>query len=643
MDKRMKNVLFYALIIIIIVIILNNFLTHEAIKELSYSEFKDTIRSGNITKLEIIGMNVKGEFSTPQTDPATGMDFKKFETAIHPMFSEILADELDEFQSQNLIAKPEPETTWWFELLVNWFPFIFFIMIWFYILNKMNGAGSKAMSFGKSKAKFSDPSAQKTTFKDVAGCDESKAELEEVIEFLKDPKKFQKLGGQIPKGVLLVGPPGTGKTLLARAVSGEAKVPFLHISGSDFVEMFVGVGASRVRDLFTQAEKRKPCIVFIDEIDAVGRQRGAGLGGGHDEREQTLNQLLVDMDGFEANTGIVVMAATNRPDILDPALLRPGRFDRQIVVDLPDIKGRHEILKVHTKKIPLDDTVKLKVIAKTTPGLSGADLANLANEAALLAARENVKKIGQKHFEEARDKVTMGVERKSKVISEHEKKITAYHEAGHALISLMVKECDPLHKVTIIPRGRALGVTHSIPEDDRYLYSEKQFYGIIKKAMGGRVAEEIVFDVVSTGASNDIAVATNIAHNMVCVYGMSKEFGPLSFGKREQHVFLGKEMAQIKDYSEATAQKIDEEIKKIVVDCYNSAKEIISENKDKLETLAVALLKFETLSREQINKLMDGEELEENKVTEIENEEVEPKESEEKEESEDKEKPSEDE
>ena len=606
----MKNVMFYTLILIIIVIILNNFLTHEAIKELKYSDFKEAIRSGNITKMEIIGLNVQGEFNRSHVDPVTGMEYTKFSTSIHPMFADILAKEIDEYQSKNLIARPEPEGKWWFELLVNWFPFVFFILIWFYILNKMNGAGSKAMSFGKSKAKFSDPTAEKTTFKDVAGCDEAKAELEEVIEFLKDPRKFQKLGGKIPKGVLLVGSPGTGKTLLARAVAGEAKVPFLHISGSDFVEMFVGVGASRVRDLFGQAEKRKPCIVFIDEIDAVGRQRGAGLGGGHDEREQTLNQLLVEMDGFEANTGIVVIAATNRPDILDPALLRPGRFDRQIVVDLPDIKGRYEILKVHTRNIPIDDSVDLNVIAKTTPGLSGADLANLCNEAALLAARENLKKVSHKHFEDARDKVTMGVERKSKVISEEEKKITAYHEAGHALVAMMIPDCDPLHKVTIIPRGMALGVTYSIPERDRYLYSKKQFIALIKKAMGGRCAEELIFDLLSTGASNDIAVATNIAHNMVCVYGMSEKFGPISFGKREQHFFLGKEIAQIKDYSETTAHQIDIEVREIVVSSYNATKQLLTENRDKLELIAETLLKYETLSKEQVDKLMAGEELE---------------------------------
>jgi cell division protease FtsH len=483
------------------------------------------------------------------------------------------------------------------------------------MLNKVNGAGSKAMSFGKSRARFIDPSAEKTTFKDVAGCKEEKEELMEVVEFLKSPKKFQKLGGKIPKGVLLVGPPGTGKTLLARAVAGEAKVPFLHISGSDFVEMFVGVGASRVRDLFEQAKKRKPCIVFIDEIDAVGRQRGAGLGGGHDEREQTLNQLLVEMDGFEANSGIVVMAATNRPDILDPALLRPGRFDRQIVVDLPDIKGRYEILKVHTRKVPLDDSVDLEVIAKTTPGLAGADLANLVNEAALLAARNGRDKVTAEDFENARDKITMGVERKSKVISEEEKEITAYHEAGHTIIAKLIKDCDPLHKVTIIPRGRALGVTHSIPEKDRYLYSKEQFLALIKKAMGGRCAEELKFNLISTGASNDISVATNIAHNMVCVYGMSEKFGPISFGKREQHIFLGKEIAQIKDYSEKTAYEIDMEVRKIIISCYEETKNLIKENMDKLESIAQALLKYETLTNKQVDMLMEGkgiDEIEEN-------------------------------
>jgi len=604
------------IVLVIAAMILENVLTPPLEKEISYSEFIRDLKDDRVTKLEIIGLNVVGEWTTSQPTGVPGQSTEKFHTQIHPMFAELIAEEIDRMMYEkqgnlgDVVAKPEPENQWWFELFINWFPFIFFILLWFYILNKMNGAGSKAMSFGKSRAKFIDPSAEKTSFKDVAGCDEAKFELVEVIEFLKDPKKFQRLGGRIPKGVLLVGPPGTGKTLLARAVAGEAKVPFLHISGSDFVEMFVGVGASRVRDLFDQAKKQKPCIVFIDEIDAVGRQRGAGLGGGHDEREQTLNQLLVQMDGFAANQGIVVIAATNRPDILDPALLRPGRFDRQVHVDLPDIKGRYEILKVHTREIPLNENVKLKKIAGTTPGLSGADIANLVNESALLAARENSKTVMHRHFEEARDKVTMGVERKSKVISEEEKEITAYHEAGHALIAKLIKHCDPLHKVSIIPRGMALGVTYSIPERDRYLYSKDKFLAIIKKAFGGRIAEELKFNLVSTGASNDISVATNIAHSMVCVYGMSEKLGPISFGKREQHIFLGRELSQTKDYSEKTAYDIDIEVKNIIVKCYEEAKKVIKQNLDKLEAIAQGLLKYETLTVEEVDKLMEGKDIE---------------------------------
>ncbi|MCK9223451.1 MAG: ATP-dependent zinc metalloprotease FtsH [Candidatus Muirbacterium halophilum] len=599
-NRKLKTWILYTLIIVVLVLILNEIVNPQGkLERYSYSMLKEAITENNVEKLQIVGNKIRGRTKS-NTD---------FESNIHPMFSNILAKMIDEKASRNLVAEPEPTPNLLVEMLINFFPFLLFIVFWFYILNKMNGSGTKAMSFGKSKAKFIDPSAQKTSFKDVAGCDEAKNELEEVIEFLKAPKKFQILGGKIPKGVLLVGPPGTGKTLLARAVAGEAKVPFLHISGSDFVEMFVGVGASRVRDLFSSAEKRKPCIVFIDEIDAVGRQRGSGLGGGHDEREQTLNQLLVQMDGFEANTGIVVIAATNRPDILDPALLRPGRFDRQIVVDFPDIKGRYHVLKVHTKNIPLSDDVDLNVVARTTPGLSGADLANLCNEAALLAARENLKKVSPNHFEEARDKITMGVERKSKVISDEEKEITAWHEAGHALISKLVPDSDPLHKVTIIPRGRALGVTHSIPEKDRYLYSKNQFLSIIKKAYGGRCAEEIKFNLLSTGASNDISVATNIAHNMVVVYGMSEKFGPISFGKREQHYFLGKEIAQIKDYSEKTAHEIDIEVRKIIMECYDATKKLLEENFDKLEKISLALLKYETLDSSEVDILIAGGEI----------------------------------
>jgi len=496
-------------------------------------------------------------------------------------------------------------TGWGWLVLINALPFLLLIGFLAFTLRQMQAGGNKALSFGKSRAKLLNNQQKRVTFKDVAGVDEAKEELQEIIEFLKDPQKFQKLGGKIPKGVLMVGPPGTGKTLLAKAVAGEANVPFFSISGSDFVEMFVGVGASRVRDLFEQGKKNAPCIIFIDEIDAVGRHRGAGLGGGHDEREQTLNQLLVEMDGFESNDGVILMASTNRPDVLDPALLRPGRFDRRVVVGRPDVRGREGILKVHTRKIPLDEAVEVSVIARGTPGFTGADLANIVNEAALNAARYNKKVVTMSDFEIAKDKVMMGAERKSMVISDEEKKVTAYHEAGHTLVGIKVPNIDPVHKVTIIPRGMALGVTMYLPEKDRLSASKEYLLGQIATAMGGRIAEDVFIGSITTGASNDIERATEVARAMVCEYGMS-DLGPLTFGKKEEQIFLGREIAQHRDYSEDTAIKIDTEVRKIVAEQYDRARNIILENKDALIRLAEALLEFETLDSVQIRRVVAG-------------------------------------
>jgi cell division protease FtsH len=490
-------------------------------------------------------------------------------------------------------------------MLITWAPLLFIIGIWVFMLRQMQSGGNKALSFGKSRAKLLNNQQKRVTFKDVAGVEEAKEELQEIIEFLKEPQKFQKLGGRIPKGVLMMGPPGTGKTLLARAIAGEANVPFFSISGSDFVEMFVGVGASRVRDLFEQGKKNAPCIIFIDEIDAVGRHRGAGLGGGHDEREQTLNQLLVEMDGFESNDGVILIASTNRPDVLDPALLRPGRFDRRVVVSRPDVRGREGILKVHTRKIPLGEDVDISVIARGTPGFTGADLANLVNEAALNAARYNKKLVSMGDFELAKDKVLMGAERKSMVISNEEKRVTAYHEAGHTLVGLKVPNADPVHKVTIIPRGMALGVTQQLPEGDRHNYSEEYLLGQIAILMGGRIAEDTFLGSITTGASNDIERATELARAMVCEYGMS-EMGPLTFGKKEEQIFLGREIAQHRDFSEETAIKIDEQVKKIVTAQYERAKKILEENRDTMVRLAECLLERETLDGVEIRRIVAG-------------------------------------
>ncbi len=502
------------------------------------------------------------------------------------------------------------EDNTWMNALLSALPWVLLLVVWLIIMRRMQGMGTKGIfSFGKSRAKTMTEGAPKVTFQDVAGADEAKVELQEIIEFLREPSKFQRLGGKIPRGVLLLGPPGTGKTLLARAVAGEAGVPFFSISGADFVEMFVGVGASRVRDLFETGKKNAPAIIFIDEIDAVGRHRGAGLGGGHDEREQTLNQLLVEMDGFEQNSGVIIIAATNRPDVLDPALLRPGRFDRQIVVDRPDVRGREGILKVHTRHIPLDENVKLDILAKGTPGLAGADLANLVNEAALLAARQNQKSVTMRHFEEAKDKVMMGIERKSLIISDKEKKVTSYHEIGHVLVAKKIPEADPVHKVTIIPRGRALGVTTYLPIDEKHTYSKEYLEAMIAYALGGRAAEKLIFNQFTTGAGNDIERATNLAHKMVCEWGMSDKLGPLAYGAKEEEIFLGREITRSKNYSETTAIVIDEETKKIVTRGMDRAEKILSENIDVLHRLAAVLLEREILDGEEIDKVIRGEEL----------------------------------
>ena len=524
-----------------------------------------------------------------------------------PAKNDILKSAREIVNGKPRVAKVEEESSASFiwPMLITWAPLLFIIAIWIFMLRQMQSGGNKALSFGKSRAKLLNNQQKRVTFKDVAGVEEAKEELQEIIEFLKEPQKFQKLGGRIPKGVLMMGPPGTGKTLLARAIAGEANVPFFSISGSDFVEMFVGVGASRVRDLFEQGKKNAPCIIFIDEIDAVGRHRGAGLGGGHDEREQTLNQLLVEMDGFESNDGVILIASTNRPDVLDPALLRPGRFDRRVVVSRPDVRGREGILKVHTRKIPLGEDVDISVIARGTPGFTGADLANLVNEAALNAARYNKKLVAMGDFELAKDKVLMGAERKSMVISNEEKRVTAYHEAGHTLVGLKVPNADPVHKVTIIPRGMALGVTQQLPEGDRHNYSQEYLLGQISILMGGRIAEDTFLGSITTGASNDIERATELARAMVCEYGMS-EMGPLTFGKKEEQIFLGREIAQHRDFSEDTAIKIDEQVKKIVTAQYERAKAIIEENRDTMIRLAECLLERESLDGVEIRRIVAG-------------------------------------
>jgi cell division protease FtsH len=591
MNPFYKNLALWMVIGLIVILLFNLFQANQQPRgEIVFSDFLRKVDAGEVKEVTLRGNSVTGRLSD-------GSAFRTF-TAEYPDLVKSLKD-----KGVKIEVKP-PDNNPWYAILLQWVPMLLFIGVWIFFMRQMQGGGAKALSFGKARARLISEKQNKITFQDVAGVDEAKEELREIIEFLKDPPKFQKLGGKIPKGVLLVGPPGTGKTLLAKAIAGEANVPFFSISGSDFVEMFVGVGASRVRDLFEQGKKHAPCIIFMDEIDAVGRHRGAGLGGGHDEREQTLNQLLVEMDGFETNEGVILIAATNRPDVLDPALLRPGRFDRQVVVARPDVKGREEILRVHARRIPLAANVELKVLARGTPGFSGADLANLVNEAALLAARQDKKIVEMIDFENAKDKVLMGVERRSMIISETEKKTIAYHEAGHALVADLLPGADPLHKVTIIPRGRALGLTQQLPTDDKYNYSKEYLVDRITILLGGRAAEEIVFQQRTTGAGDDLEKATEMARKMVCEWGMSDRMGPLTFGKSEEHIFLGREMSRAKDYSEDTAILIDSEIKRIVTDCASRARQMIEANLEKLHTLARALLERESLDGEEIARLL---------------------------------------
>jgi cell division protease FtsH len=587
-----KGLLGWFLIVGLILLVLNA-LSPTTQKELSYSEFLSAVEEGKVSSVTIKGERVNGVMK----------DGASFKTVLPP---DPEAIPLLKSKGVRITAKPN-EVSFLQSFITSWVPFLILMGIWLYFMRQMQAGSGKAFSFGKSRARFfNKDEGKRVTFEDVAGIDECKEEVKEIVEFLKNPHRFTKLGARIPKGILLVGPPGTGKTLLARAIAGEADVPFLSISGSDFVEMFVGVGAARVRDLFAQAKRNAPCIVFIDEIDAVGRYRGAGLGGGHDEREQTLNQLLVEMDGFEANEGIVVIAATNRPDILDPALLRPGRFDRQIVVPIPDLKGREAILRVHTRKTPLADDVDLSLIAKGTPGFTGADLENLVNEAALIAARKGKDKVSMEDFEEAKDKVLMGPERKSMILSEEERRSIAYHEAGHAFVAKFTPGADPVHKVTIIPRGQALGLTQQLPQDDRHIYTKQYLLATITVLLGGRAAEELFLGHVTTGSGNDIERATEIARKMVSQWGMSERLGPLSFGRREEQVFLGKELVMHKDYSEKTAEEIDQEVKRIVEECYERAKKILQENAPKVEKLVQILLEKESLSGEELNQILEG-------------------------------------
>ncbi|MEA3470524.1 MAG: ATP-dependent zinc metalloprotease FtsH [Thermodesulfobacteriota bacterium] len=594
MNQLQKNIALWIVISLVFIFLFHMFNQPQSRKEeIVYSDFINYVDKGQINEVIIQGENVEGKF----------IDGKPFKTYV-PQDSN-LVPVLQE-KGVRISVRPVEGNPWYMTILISWLPIILLIGVWIFFMRQMQAGGGKAMSFGKSRAKLMTDKSKKVTFDDVAGIDEAKAELEEVVEFLRDPKKFTRLGGRIPKGVLLVGQPGTGKTLLARAIAGEAEVPFLSISGSDFVEMFVGVGASRVRDLFNQGKKNAPCIIFIDELDAVGRHRGAGLGGGHDEREQTLNQMLVEMDGFESNEGVIIMSATNRPDVLDPALLRPGRFDRQVVVPLPDVKGRKKIFEVHVKKVPLGDDVDLSVIARGTPGFSGADIENLVNEAALSGARYNKDHITMSDFEFAKDKVLMGTERKSMVITDEEKRITAYHEAGHALVAKLIPGSDPIHKVTIIPRGRALGLTQQLPVDEKHTYPMAYLITNVTILLGGRAAEELIIGDFTTGAGNDIERATELARKMVCEWGMSKEMGPLSFGKKDEQIFLGKEIATHKDYSEETAEKIDSEISKIVKENYEKAKNLLSERIDILHKLAQELLVKEVLNADELDLIVSG-------------------------------------
>jgi cell division protease FtsH len=605
-----KTLVFWAAIILITVLFVQYQLSgKKEIVEITYSEFIDQLNQDNIKEVTFIEKDLSGEFSTPYSKLAGGKTQAYSGFKVHIPFEDPKL--VERLEAGGVEIKAKEKSMGW-SLILSFLPWLLFLLLfWFLMFRQMQGGTRGVFSFGKSRAKLlAGGDRPQTTFKDVAGCDEAKEELSEIIEFLKDPAKFQKLGGKIPKGALVLGPPGTGKTLLARAVAGEAGVPFFSMSGSDFVEMFVGVGASRVRDLFDQGKRNAPCIIFIDEIDAVGRHRGAGLGGGHDEREQTLNQLLVEMDGFESNEGVILLAATNRPDVLDPALLRPGRFDRQIVVSSPDVKGREGILKVHVRKIKVAEEVELSILARGTPGLSGADLANLVNEAALLAARRSRDAVTMADFEDAKDKVMMGTERRSLVISDEEKKITSYHESGHALVAKLLPGSDPVHKVTIIPRGMALGLTHSLPIDERHTYSKEYLETSLTSILGGRVAEKLVFNQYTTGAGNDIERATALARKMVCDWGMSEKLGPLTFGKKEEEIFLGREIARRRDYSEQTAIEIDQEVKAIIGRAEGRATELLNGNIDKLHKLAEVLLEREILDGEEIDKILRGEKLE---------------------------------
>jgi cell division protease FtsH len=598
LNSTIKTALLWVVIIVLVFLLWSLFQTTKTTAEvMPFSTFLDNVEGNRVEKVTIRGNEIRGELRGGGSAAAARREFRTYQP---PNYDELVPS----LRAKNiLIEAEEPRDNSFFTALITWAPVLFLIGLWIFFMRQMQAGGNKAMSFGKSKAKLLSGSAKKVTFKDVAGVDEAKVELQEIIEFLRDPQKFTKLGGKIPKGVLLMGPPGTGKTLLARAIAGEANVPFFSISGSDFVEMFVGVGASRVRDLFEQGKKNAPCIIFIDEIDAVGRHRGAGLGGGHDEREQTLNQLLVEMDGFEGNDGVILVAATNRPDVLDPALLRPGRFDRRVVVDLPDLKGREGILRVHARNTPLSEDVDAEVIARGTPGFSGADLANLVNEAALNAARYDRKKVLMSDFEFAKDKVIMGVERKSMVMSAHEKRNTAFHEAGHTIVAAVLPAADPLHKVTIIPRGRALGLTQQLPTEDKYSYSKKYLDSMLAVLMGGRIAEDIFIGEITTGAGNDIEKATGLARRMVCEWGMS-DLGPLSYGKKEEAIFLGREFAQHQDYSEETAKMIDAEVKSIVDRAYREATDLIEKHRSALEQVAERLLEKETLDGNEVNQIL---------------------------------------
>jgi cell division protease FtsH len=591
-----KNIALWLLISLVMIFLFNYFNTAEQAKTkatLSYTQFLDLVKADKVKSVTLQGDEITGE----QKD---GRNFKSYAPQDPDLVKNL------QHKGVEITAKPKDDSPWYTTLLVSWLPMLLLVGIWIFFMRQMQSGGGKAMSFGKSRARLMTESSVKVTFKDVAGIEEAKEEVAEIIEFLKDPKKFTRLGGRIPKGVLLVGAPGSGKTLLARAIAGEAGVPFFSISGSDFVEMFVGVGAARVRDLFIQAKKSAPCIIFIDEIDAVGRHRGAGLGGGHDEREQTLNQLLVEMDGFEANEGVILIAATNRPDVLDPALLRPGRFDRQVVVPIPDLKGREAILKVHTRRTPLSTAVDLSILARSTPGFSGADLENLVNEAALVAARGSRESVSMEDFEHAKDKVLMGTERKSLILSERERTNTAYHESGHTLVARLLPGTDPIHKVTIIPRGRALGVTQQLPLDERHTYPKDYLMATLTVLLGGRAAEDLVFNQFTTGAGNDLERATDLARKMVCNWGMSEELGPITFGRRDEHVFLGREIHQSKDFSEETARLIDHAMKNLVEGAYQRAKDLLATHRAELQALAQALLERETLDAQEVDRIIDS-------------------------------------